>query len=345
MKSIGKCAVLVSAALVPFTCIAWSPAGHQAVGAVADELLKGSAAELQVKQILGGLTIRQASVWADCAKGVSSSDDAVFTYHPNNIAFPECAPFDSAESKTAFESFVSRNWKQCGSAQGSEKCHHQYHYADISNRRDHYAINEVGANTHDIAHSVAAAIAVLQGNTAPAPFNIADKKEALLILSHYVGDIHQPLHVEAVYLSAKGKVVDPDAIGLNPANETAGGNSIIDGTEKLHHEWDAIGPELSVGGAGFDNLVAKSRTIPITPGVVDGWSLTWATDTVALGHAAFTGLRFAPKVTTGVKPLWTVTGTHSAAYTSRANQLKAGQLSKAGARLAQTLRAIWPDAP
>jgi hypothetical protein len=124
-------------ALAPPIAGAWGPGGHQSVGAIADELLKGSAAEAQVKSILGPVSLQQASVWADCAKGVTSSDDVTFTYHANPVLFPECVPFDTPQWKPAFESFVARNWKQCGTAHDSEKCHHQYHYADISDRRNH----------------------------------------------------------------------------------------------------------------------------------------------------------------------------------------------------------------
>jgi len=42
---------------------AWAPGGHRAVGAIADELLKGGAAEVEVRSILGATTLRQASVW------------------------------------------------------------------------------------------------------------------------------------------------------------------------------------------------------------------------------------------------------------------------------------------
>jgi hypothetical protein len=338
-------ALAIALALAPLVADAWGPGGHQSVGAIADELLKGSAAEAQVKSILGPISLRQASVWADCAKGVTSSDDVTFTYHANPVAFPECAPFDTSRWKPAFESFVARNWKQCGTAHDSEKCHHQYHYADISNRRDHYSAGEAGANTHDIVHSALAAIEVLQGRPAPPPFDIASKHEALLILTHYVGDIHQPLHVVAIYLDPKGKTVDPDAIGLHAENDTTGGNSILDGAQKLHHEWDEIPARLLVGATAFDNLVAQSRTVAATPGAVSTWPTQWASETVHVGGAAFTGLRFASKSPHGSKPLWTVTGTRTSAYRAHADTLKTAQLAAAGARLAQLLKAIWPETP
>lgn len=36
-----------------------------------------------------------------------------------------------------------------------------------------------------------------------------------MLIAHFVGDLHQPLHVGAVYLHANGVVVDPDAVGLD----------------------------------------------------------------------------------------------------------------------------------
>jgi len=341
----SRWALAIGLALVPLAAHAWAPGGHQSVGAIADELLKGSGAESQVKSILGPISLQQASVWADCAKGVTSSDDVTFTYHASPAVFPECVPFDTPQWKPVFESFVARNWKQCGTAHDSEKCHHQYHYADISNRRDRYGAGAAGANRHDIVHAALAAIEVLRGRPAPPPFEIAGKREALLILSHYVGDIHQPLHVVAIYLDANGKTVDPDSVGLHADNDTTGGNSILDGAQKLHHEWDEIPAKLLVGATAFDNLVARSRTVAETPGDMSTWPTQWASETVRVGRAAFTGLRFASKTAHGGKPLWTVTGTHTSAYRTRADSLKTAQLAAAGARLAQLLMAIWPDTP
>src|SRR6202035_4149196 len=57
---------------------------------------------------------------------------------------------------------------------------------------------------------IGAAIAVLRDKPAPPPFSILDKKEALLMLTHFVGDLHQPLHVASAYLDADGRFVDPD---------------------------------------------------------------------------------------------------------------------------------------
>ena len=57
----------------------WGPDGHHTVGAIADRLIAGSHAAEQVKSLLGGLSLEQAAVWADCAKGVDPSKDFAYT--------------------------------------------------------------------------------------------------------------------------------------------------------------------------------------------------------------------------------------------------------------------------
>ena len=51
------------------------------------------------------------------------------------------------------------------------------------------------------------------------------KPIAIILLAHFVGDIHQPLHVGAQYFDAAGKVVDPDK--GESGFESQGGNTIM----------------------------------------------------------------------------------------------------------------------
>ena len=326
--------------------LAWNAQGHQDVGAVADRLIVGSHAEQWVHYLLGDRNLQTVAVWADCAKGVKSADDVNFVYQ-DNPKYVECAPFSNPEDKARFESFVSRNWKQCGSAHDGEFCHSQYHYTDVSNLRDHYAANEAGANSHDVVHSINAAIAVLRDQTPAQPFSITDKREALMLLAHYVGDIHQPLHVTAIYLNADGNVVDPDKDGVKLGQETAGGNFIIDGKKLFHSEWDTPPADLLVDGAPLPNLVKLAAATPATSGALDTWSTAWATDSIKLAPQVFGGLHYSmrPAQTADVEhspEKWDVSGI-DADYTSRTEQIKFHQIAKAGARLAQLLKAIWPN--
>ena len=197
------------------------------------------------------------------------------------------------------------------------------------------------------------------------------RAEALKFIVHFVGDIHQPLHVAALYLNDNGEVIDPDAGGnrlgqlSHGYHDTAGGNDIVDGKKLLHGEWDAIPPALEVNGALAAQVLQQAKMVPATRGDLLSWSTTWATDSIQVGKQAFSGLHFTLRETrartgTGTDAeehkaanavaiavenapeKWNVTGI-DAAYQNRADQIKLQQLAKAGARLAQVLKAIWPD--
>lgn len=107
---------------------------------------------------------------------------------------------------------------------------------------------------------------VLQGGQSPAPFSFKDSREALLVLAHYVGDIHQPLHVGSIYLFASGRRVNPDAGRYDPASSTTGGNDLlVDGVPlaRLHPCWDDVPASLKV--SHVDGLAAGARHVAVTP--------------------------------------------------------------------------------
>lgn len=338
-------ASVMTLALFPGVVLAWSSAGHQAVGAIADRLLEGSHAGEMVKKTLGGMTLETVAVWADCVKGTTSKDGVNFSYQTNPQRFAECVPFSTPEEEARIIAFVKANWTQCGSAEGNEWCHSQYHYADIAPQRDHYDAHFAGAKDHDVVHAISAMIAKLKGGTPPAPFSIADKREALMLLAHYVGDLHQPLHIESIYLDAQGKPVDPDATGLDPLTDSAGGNKIYDGGKRLHAYWDSIPKRLENGGESFAETLARARQVAVSPGDVSGWAKQWASEVVETGKTAYAGLSYtprAPQESGPATPSWDAVGMNDA-YFKRAEQYKQAEIALAGARLAQAIKAIWPD--
>jgi hypothetical protein len=331
--------VTLAASLVSAQAAAWGPDGHHTVGAIADKLIAGSNAATEVNTILGGLSLQDAAVWADCAKGVDPTKDYQYT---SEGRFPECQIYETPALEAEMSGFVRRNDINCERKATEESCHKQYHYTDAAIQRDHYALGTVGTRNDDIVAAVAAAAAVLKGDPSPAPFDIQGKREALLLLSHYVGDIHQPLHVGAVYLSATGKRVDPDTGPLDPATETRGGNQIstrVAGSKKkgpnFHATWDQIPAVLTVSHVSAA-WVARARAIPGTPSAVSDWPTAWATETLGQAKASFSGLKFGAK--TGAT--WSVV--LPASYASKMKTIKTNQLTEAGARLAQVLQAIFP---
>ncbi|HET7538803.1 MAG TPA: S1/P1 nuclease [Polyangiaceae bacterium] len=332
-------AVAIGLALIfqAASALAWGPDGHRTVALIASGLLKGKNAEKELTAILGPISLELAAVWADCAKGVDPSD---FKYKSAG-KFPECAPFENPAGEAQMIDFVKRNATNCQPKPGEETCHKQYHYADISIQHADYKPSYVGARSDDIAAAIAAAIAVLQGKTPPSPFSIKDKREALLLLVHYVGDIHQPLHVGAVYLDPNGKVVNPDVGKFDPATETKGGNLITvtqsgNGiSENLHAAWDSIPDKLTPAHLNAAWIKA-AEGVARTPGPIAGWPSAWASDTQKQARKALEPLEFGAK--SGSK--WSTKLADADWESMHATQKK--QLTKAGARLSQLLQALWP---
>jgi len=324
----------------------WGHEGHEVVGAIADQMLTANAKQ-QVQQILG-FTLQVAAPWPDCVRSVVAKPDGTIVYAPDPH-HPEyrvpCTHFEAdhgaAAEQARMEDYARRNWTNCVYVK-DRPCHEGFHFADVAVQRNDYKPTYAGTNTHDVVHAINACIAVLQGQPAPAPFSIKDKKEALFLLAHFVGDIHQPLHVGAVYLDANGDRVDPDHGTLDPKTDTSGGNSIKDGHESLHGEWDQIprewwlAPNTAIPADAA--ILAEARTVPMTSGPITGWAAAWASDTVMQAHAAFAGLTFSG----AGHRLWDVQFADKPGYEKSEKDIKQHQLAKGGARLAQLLNSIWP---
>jgi S1/P1 Nuclease len=312
---------------------AWGPDGHHTVGAIADRLIAGSHAATEIKKILGGLSLQDASVWADCAKGIDPRKN--YTYQTEG-QYPECKIYETPALEAEMSDFVRRNDKNCVPKPGEESCHKQYHYTDVAIQHDHYDRNFVGTRDDDIVAAISAATHVLKGDPAPAPFSFKNKREALLVLTHYVGDIHQPLHVGAVFLDTKGKRVNPDAGTFDQNTSTRGGNEItvIGGKHNLHALWDGIPASLTVSHVNAA-LIKQAEAIPATNGQLFDWSTHWADDTLGVARQAFKGLKFSIQQ----NGHWSTT--LPTTYRKRMYDIKKKQLVKAGAHLAQLLQTIW----
>jgi S1/P1 Nuclease len=329
--------------LDPTAASAWGFEGHRVTGSIADKLLKPNARQ-QVQQILNDvdsqdLDLRKSGPWGDCVRSVAKHDDGRFRYEvdPDHLEFEvPCTPFNSTRERARIVDYAKRNWT-CGQ---ERQCHTLFHFEDIAIQRDSFDRSFQGTNDHDLVAAVGAAIAVLTDKPAPPPFSIKDKKEALLMLTHFVGDLHQPLHVGAVYLGTDGKPVDPDiAHKTDPATETAGGNFIQDQNLNLHHEWDDIPQDI--GDASTRELEADARSVPVSQGPMESWPAAWATETLLVARDAFKGLSF-QLAEPPPKARWTVAFDDHTGYRQSADAIKRKQLAKGGARLAEILNTIWP---
>lgn len=218
---------------------AYGPVGHQTVGAIADEKLAHTPAGEQVNALLYGLSLEKASVIPDEIKGwdkKGADDPNIFHYSSRPKLDAQLRDFWRANQPT----------HDLNSAAPS---HHWFHYTDVS--LDHpqkYADGEAGRSKWDIVHMIAYCVDVLQGRIPEENDRKITRPVAIILLAHFVGDIHQPLHVGAEYFDASGHEVDPAKDKSALGDE--GGNTLEvhfpnyppnDGTshpKKLHPFWD-----------------------------------------------------------------------------------------------------------
>jgi hypothetical protein len=89
--------------------------------------------------------------------------------------------------------------------------HHWFHYTDVPVvPAQRYRDGRAGRSKWDVVHMIPFCIQVLQGRVPEQNERRITKPVALILLAHYVADIHQPLHVGAEYFDQHGQVVDPD---------------------------------------------------------------------------------------------------------------------------------------
>jgi len=329
---------LVALALAGTPAQAWGPHGHQAVGAIADQLIAGTPTEKKVRKILGS-TLQTASAWADCARAVELRKGK-WLYAQTGV-YADCRVFENAASEHALVDFVQRNASRCGGFSTSLQCRHKaYHFVDLPLQHPHYDPALPGTAPYDLVHAINASIVVLQGGPSPAPFDIRGQREALRLLSHYVGDLHQPLHVGAIYLDEAGQPLDPATPKDAHDHGNAGGNQIQLEGKKLHALWDDVPDKI------FKPLLAgpgatQARQVAATSGELPTWSAEWASESTARAAQVYAPLKLGKRTVTLAGAEWPATAAEPA-YRQAREAMQQEQLVKGGARLAQILKALWP---
>jgi len=326
----------------PGTALAWGSPGHQYVGNLAWALLNPNARH-RVRQLLGpNVTLGEAAVWPDCVRSVNGSPSTSFHYDSDQFTPDACAVFGNTPSEVQrMTGYASRNWTNCDYAGHNIKCHQSFHFADI-NVREHETYDETffGAEPYDVVHAITAAVTVLKCKPSqvcpvPQPFSIIDKREALFLLAHFVGDVHQPLHVGAVYLDAN------NAEGDDQGRATTGGNSLLlspgDKADNLHHAWDTV----SVGTTPTSLAKSQACLISPLPNPTAEPPEKWASESVVAARRAYEHVSFTPDGTLPDK--WDVQFENKPEYSKDRRTAQAQRLIAGGARLAAILNSIWPS--
>jgi len=190
---------------------------------------------------------------------------------------------------------------------------------------------------------------VLEGNSQE-----FTKLQALRVLVHLTGDIHQPLHVGTGYFTVNNAntiTLITDPIQAKGKPNDVGGNDLFFGPgmfDELHGLWDGKLVE------DVDHTTTFHKLAPFLTNKIDKehwtmtgdhhqWAEAWASDSVKEALASYQGIKFsAPQFSThhDLRKIQIALPDH---YEETKAKIVEKQLAKAGFHLAQLLNGIkWP---
>jgi S1/P1 nuclease len=301
---------------------AWAQEGHAAVAAIAQNLISPTT-QTKVQELLakgGDKDLISIASWADLVI----------------IAAHDAGPLRGNQEAMEF------NQKFPKSA--------MWHFVNLPLGATSYEQVRNFTTPDDVIHAISRCIDVLESPTPdPGAFT---KVQALRLLVHFVGDIHQPLHCGIGFYSFSE--TSPPQLITTPADAVdkpsdRGGNLLFYGpnaTEQLHALWDRVlvegvdeSPDYSVLAA----FLAKSyvpKEIVKTPGDYHNWAEIWAIESVQVAAIVYQGIRFETAEFDAGQHLARIDITLPTNYLERNKGYAAQQLARAGVRLAQLLDSI-----
>lgn len=195
---------------------AYGPIGHEIVDGIADQLLADKPAGAQISALIDGITLEKASVIADEIKAWDENGPDDTNQFPRYSGHPKI--------DKQLRDFWRAN-PPTHDPNSAVPSHHWFHYTDVPVfGRAKYSDGKVGRSKWDVVHMIPYCISVLRGETPETNERKITKPITVILLAHYVGDIHQPLHVGAEYFNESGQAVDPDRAASALGDE--GGNSL-----------------------------------------------------------------------------------------------------------------------
>jgi len=336
--------LLLAAALClapTISAFGWGDDGHQTVGKIASLRIKQRTAD-RISQILKpGETLANIATWADSVK--------------YRIGKPDPDP-----DTNAFLMDVVHNEKNA-----------EWHYDDLPLNCANYQTCTGFTPDDDVVHMLNIAIRTLQGH--PDPNHPLSERNALKLIVHFVGDMHQPLHIGCGFIDAHGPngailiVKDPNVIRQKHLSSDRGANQLIVDNDKknLHSVWDfdlvtALMLTTNLQSSEALGTFLKDSVRPRrgwdARGPIDTWAAQWATDSLLQSrYHTYKGISITRQRTINVtnskgEPVMKdgkqVTDvvydiTRPANYDAVNRELVRVQLAKAGYRLAKLLDAIY----
>lgn len=247
----------------------WGDEGHQTVGKIASLRIKPHTAQRLAQILKSGDTLANIATWADTVKERIGSSDP----DPDTNAFLQ----DRAHNER------NREW----------------HFVDLPLGCASYQTCTGFTLDNDIVHLINICIRTLQDQ--PDPTQPLSKRNALRLLAHFIGDLHQPLHVGLGFIDPNSSnhtiqiARDPQVIRQRGLRHDRGGNQlIIDNDRKnLHGFWDfdLVRSLMAVTHRPTSDQLARllKQTVPPKPawqaqGAINTWASQWATDSLRLSR-------------------------------------------------------------
>lgn len=273
--------VLLIVCLLSVNGYSYGPRGHQLVGAIADRRLKkNQAVANKVRNLLDGMTLERAATL------------------PDEIKSRHCGDTPTGDRiNRELQAFVNAN---CG----DHPSHNLFHFTDVPVFGDEkYGDGSVGREDVDIVHMIPFCIRVLKGEEPETNSHAITKSIAVILLTHYMGDIHQPLHVGAEYFNSDGHPFEPTPNNLGFADQ--GGNKLtlftfVRGRRapmgKFHSYWDTQAVNNAFGNA--QNATIAKRLAAQEPedwqlsGGIETWAEALANEIMPLAREAHDRLEF-----------------------------------------------------
>ena len=324
----------------------WGIQRHELIAAVADDLI-GSRARNEVRRILeplGLIELSQIAGWADTVKRRRPRpDDDEFT-----------------------RAFLEDN---------RNRANDTWHYVNMPLDAEEYSRTtypEPLTRRDDVVQTINVCVRVLKGTS-----DRFSEVNALRLLTHMVGDVHQPVHCGCCYVDKSVEparlVRDPEVVLENGLESDQGGNNIIlpigaNGVS-IHSYWDSrlggSNPDIDDDVAGdvasadvdpaFKQLfVNKLRNmIEQDPSLsepaegeadeppVEEWAAAWATDSLVAARSAYETLEITGQNANDERK-YDVSWSGRDAYDTRCKPIVIERMKLAARNLARMLDTIWP---
>jgi hypothetical protein len=301
---------------------AWAQEGHAVVAAIAENLLSPTT-EAKVQELLaegGDKDLISVASWADQVI-IASHGEGPLRGNQEAIEFNQKFP-------------KSGMW----------------HFVNLPLGATSYEQVRDFVTPDDVIQAISRCIQVLESPT-PEPETFT-KVQALRLLVHFVGDIHQPLHCGTGFYSFTEKsvahLITAPAEAIDKPSDR-GGNLLFYGSnanEQLHALWDRVLVEKIDDSSEYRVLadfLARSylpKEMEKTSGDYHHWAEIWAIESVGIAALAYRGITFGTVELDSNQSIVRINIDLPTNYLDSNKGFAAQQLARAGVRLAQLLDSI-----